>query len=504
MLNPEFLDRIDYHPGNADVRYNGLIGGVVNVTSRDAFTRSFQGTVDLSLIGASVFLNAPVTDRVSVAASLRRSYVDAILPWLLEASGNDVQALVPVYYDYQLRNHTSTNMNADEVFALGLAEVERIQQEMDEILRAEGLAEGTVAERMTALNDDPNFLYPDTDDGRERILVDYQTIIDEIDEQMSEWFVTLPKASVRVERVPEFREEGSAGAYYMGPAMDGSRPGTFYANLRDMKGHPKFGMRTLAYHEAVPGHHFQTALQMELKGVPMFRRILGFTAFSEGWALYAERLAWEAGFHTDPYDNLGRLQAELFRAVRLVVDTGIHRKRWTREQAIDYMLANTGMAESDVVAEIERYMVWPGQATAYKVGMMKILALRERAKAALGDAFDIREFHEAVLRNGDQHERPHDQMGGVERLLGEVCSDEVEAHDPGEIHGLQPCDGGDQADQGGAQRRGEGDDRRGELAYHLLFDSASADYLWDCLIDAMDEFDGAPVGATALSTLWGR
>jgi len=184
------------------------------------------------------------------------------------------------------------------------------------------------------------------------------------------------------------------------PAMDGSRPGAFYANLYDIKATPKYSMRTLAYHEAVPGHHFQLAVQQEQKDLPFFRRLIPFTAYSEGWGLYAERLAWEMGLEKDPYDNIGRLQAELFRGVRLVVDTGIHAMRWSREQAIDYMLANTGMAESDVVAEIERYFVMPGQATAYKVGMIKILELRDFASAELGDRFDIREFHNVVLTNG--------------------------------------------------------------------------------------------------------
>src|SRR5690606_26116291 len=190
------------------------------------------------------------------------------------------------------------------------------------------------------------------------------------------------------------------GAYYQPPALDGSRPGRFFVNLRNLAELPRFTMRTLAYHEGVPGHHFQIATMQELKGVPTFRRLLGFTAYSEGWALYAERLAWEAGFQDDPLDNLGRLRDEMFRAVRLVVDTGLHARRWTREQAIDYMLAHTGMVETDVVAEIERYLVNPGQALAYKVGMLKILELRERARAALGDRFDIREFHNQVLTRG--------------------------------------------------------------------------------------------------------
>ena len=183
--------------------------------------------------------------------------------------------------------------------------------------------------------------------------------------------------------------------------MDGSRPGIFYMNLRSVDEVARFGMRTLAYHEAIPGHHFQTTIQQELTGVPTFRKILPFTAFSEGWGLYAERLAWEIGFQDEPLDNLGRLQAEMFRAVRLVVDTGMHDKRWTREQAIAYMREKTGMPETDVVAEIERYLVMPGQALAYKVGMNRILELREKAKAALGPKFDLRAFHDLVLGGGD-------------------------------------------------------------------------------------------------------
>ncbi len=305
------------------------------------------------------------------------------------------------YYDWQLRQNTTTDLTADEIHELGLTEVERIQSEIDAILDAEGYTEGTVAERMAQLNEEKRFLYPNTDEGRQQIIEDFQVIIDEITGGMPEYFGHLPKSVVEVKRVPEFSEKTSAGAYYQGPSADGVRPGVFYANLRDLKEHPKYGMRTLAYHEAVPGHHLQTALQTELTGVPQFRKFLGFTAFSEGWALYSERVAWEAGYQDDPYHNLGRLQAELFRAVRLVVDTGIHRQRWSRERAIDYMLANTGMAEHDVVAEIERYFVIPGQATAYKVGMLKILDLREKAREALGDEFDLREFHDVVLMNGD-------------------------------------------------------------------------------------------------------
>jgi uncharacterized protein (DUF885 family) len=305
------------------------------------------------------------------------------------------------FYAFMLQMMTTTDLTPDEIHSLGLQEVDRLQAEMREILTAQGYdPEVPVGELMARLNEEPRFLYPDTDEGRAQILADYQAIIDEISAGLDPWFGMKPKATVEVRRVPEFKEKTSPGAYYQGPAMDGSRPGVFYANLYDIKATPKFNMRTLAYHEAVPGHHFQVSLAQEQKALPLFRRMGGFPAYSEGWALYAERLAWEAGFEKDPFDNLGRLQAELFRAVRLVVDTGIHAKRWTREQAIDYMRKTTGMAESDVVSEVERYIVMPGQACSYKVGMLKILELRERARQALGDAFDIREFHDQVLGNG--------------------------------------------------------------------------------------------------------
>jgi len=303
------------------------------------------------------------------------------------------------YYAYALRDQTSTQMTPEEVHQLGVQETARIQAEMDAILQSQGLTEGTVGERVTKLNADPRFLYTNDDAGREACLEDYRKIIDEVNTGINKVFDLRPAASVAVERIPEFRQDGAPGAYYQMPAMDGSRPGTFYANLRDMTSVAKFGMRTLAYHEAIPGHHFQIAIQQEIEG-PTFRKMPLFTAYIEGWALYAEQLAWEQGFEEDPFDNLGRLQAEIFRAVRLVVDTGIHYKRWTRQQAIDYMVANTGMDVAEVTTEIERYIVNPGQACSYKVGMLKILELRKRAQDALGDRFDIKVFHNHVLANG--------------------------------------------------------------------------------------------------------
>jgi uncharacterized protein (DUF885 family) len=305
------------------------------------------------------------------------------------------------FYAYMLELFTTSEKTPQQIHETGLAEVGRIHAEMREILAAEGYdVSQPVGVLMRELANEERFLYPDNDEGRAQILADYKAILDEVSAGLDDWFSLKPETGIDVQRIPEFKEKTAPAAYYNGPAMDGSRPGVFYANLYNIKATPRFNMRTLAYHEGVPGHHFQIALAQENKELPLFRRMGPFTAYIEGWALYAERVAWEAGFETDPYDNLGRLQAELFRAVRLVVDTGIHYKRWTREQAIDYMYNNTGITDTDVIAEIERYIVMPGQACAYKVGMMEIMALRQRAEQALGDDFDIREFHEVVLKNG--------------------------------------------------------------------------------------------------------
>lgn len=307
------------------------------------------------------------------------------------------------YYQYKLKQSTTSDLNPEEVYALGLAEVARIKKEMNTILEAEGYADSTktIGELIQKLNKEDRFLYPNTDEGRKMILQDFDSLLANISKGLDTAFNIRPKAKLDVKRLPEFKEEGSPIALYEAPAMDGSRAGVFYTNLRAPNEVVKFGMKTLAYHEGVPGHHFQLAIQYELTGLPTFRKVLPFTAYIEGWALYTEQLAWELGFYkNDPYGNLGRLQAEMWRAVRLVVDVGIHYKKWTREEAIDYMVANTGLPTKDVATEVERYVVLPGQACSYKVGMMKILELRKQAKQKLGSAFDLRAFHDAVLKNG--------------------------------------------------------------------------------------------------------
>ena len=305
------------------------------------------------------------------------------------------------FYKLALKLFTTTDYTPEYIHTVGLAEVDRIQSEILGILQDEGWdVSGGFAAAIEEMAENPRFYFSDSVEGRDQILAEYEALIEEVSGKLEPWFATIPEAPVEVDRVPEFKEKTSPGAYYQIPAFDGSRPGVFFANLYDINATPKYGMRTLTYHEAIPGHHFQLAIQQEREDLPFFRRLIPFSSYSEGWALYAERVAWEMGLLEDPYDNIGRLQAELFRAVRLVVDTGIHKMRWSREEAIEYMLANTGIAESDVISEIERYFVMPGQATSYKVGMMKIMELRELAENELGDKFDIREFHDVVLTGG--------------------------------------------------------------------------------------------------------
>ncbi|GAB2878072.1 DUF885 domain-containing protein [Pseudoduganella ginsengisoli] len=304
------------------------------------------------------------------------------------------------YYAWAVRMHTTTRMTPQQIHALGLSEVARVGAEMDVILRQQGLTEGSIGKRVQQLASNPEQKYPSTEEGKKAMLTQYQAILDEINEGVDSAFEIRPKLGVEVRQVPPESQDAAPGAYYMPGAFDGSRPGIFYANMRAPGETPKFAMRTLAYHEGIPGHHFQIQIAQELQGVPFFRKVIPFTAYQEGWALYAERLASELGFQKTPMDNLGRLRDEMLRATRLVVDSGIHYKHWTREQAIAYMMDNTGMAEGDVIAEVERYFVDPGQALAYKVGMLKILALREQAREELGVKFDLKQFHNEVLSHG--------------------------------------------------------------------------------------------------------
>ncbi len=305
------------------------------------------------------------------------------------------------YYADQLKTLTSTNLTPDEIHAYGLSEVARITAEMDGELKSVGLTQGTVGERMDALMADPRFLYPNDDAGRAQVLTRYRQILGRVRMMLPRYFAHIPKTPLDVRRVPAFSEKGAPGAYYERPSLNGTRPGIFFANLRDVTETPMWAMPTLAYHEGIPGHHLQIATATEIQDLPLQRRMGFMPAYGEGWALYSEHLAKDIGLYdNDPYGDLGRLQAELFRAVRLVVDTGMHAKRWSREQAIDYMQSTTGMAKSDVTAEVERYVVWPGQACAYKIGMKSMLDLRAQAQSRLGSRFDLMEFHTVILENG--------------------------------------------------------------------------------------------------------
>jgi uncharacterized protein (DUF885 family) len=305
-------------------------------------------------------------------------------------------------YEAALKSFTSTNMSADEIHEIGVAEVARIQTGMDEILIAQGYTKGTVTERIKALMLDPAQNFSNDDDGRQQMLDYLVELNEDVMSKAGDYFITLPDQPLEIVRVPEYSQDSAPGGYYSPPALDGSRPGRFYINLKNTTDNPRWTLPTLLYHEAAPGHHFQLSLSQKIENVPLLRKLSPFGAYSEGWALYVERVAKEDMnmYADDPLGDLGRLQAEIFRAVRLVVDTGMHAKKWSREEAIDYMVANTGMTEDEVTREIERYVVWPGQATAYKTGQIAILKMRKRAEDALGDRFNLRKFHELILMNG--------------------------------------------------------------------------------------------------------
>ncbi|MBF2754397.1 MAG: DUF885 domain-containing protein [Gammaproteobacteria bacterium AqS3] len=303
------------------------------------------------------------------------------------------------YYNFQLRSYTTTDMTADEIHQKGLEDVKRVHAEMDE-LRKQVNFRGDLQAFFKFMRSDKQFYYPETDAGRQAYLDDTQKIIDAMEAKLGEQFITIPTSKLKVKRVEKFREKAAGKAFYSRPAPDGSRPGIYYANLSVMADMPKYQMEALAYHEGVPGHHLQLAVAAELEGVPEFRKLSNFTAYIEGWGLYSEYLPKEVGMYQDPYSDFGRLAMELWRSARLVVDTGLHSKKWTRQQAIDWLIENTPNPENDSAKSIERYIVMPGQATAYKIGMMKILELREGAREQLGENFDIRKFHEVVLQNG--------------------------------------------------------------------------------------------------------
>jgi len=305
-------------------------------------------------------------------------------------------------YRHRLRSSTTTDYTPDEIHDIGLAEVVRIEGEMHAILDTQQIPDGDIATRVRVVMEDPSQQFANTDAGREEMIAYLESFDAKVMARVADFFITIPPQPLEIVRVPVHAQDSSAGGYYSSPALDGSRPGRFYINQKNTADNPRWTLPTLMIHEGSPGHHFQLSASQLIEDVPLLRRLSPFNAFTEGWALYSERIAkTDMGLYDDdPLGDLGRLQAEMFRAVRLVVDTGIHAKRWSREEAIDYMLAKTGMTEDEVTREIERYSVWPGQATGYKTGQLAILELREAAEAALGESFDIRQFHELLLMNG--------------------------------------------------------------------------------------------------------
>ena len=372
---------------------------------RDVFQRKIS-EIDLSEADQAELmsdLDSAMQTSVKPGFNLLLGFMMETLPM---ANPNDGAWSLPngdEFYALRLKAQTTTDYTAEEIHNIGLSEVDRISKRMQAILSELNYGDNLiVGEMMNKLNEDSQFLYADTPDRKSIVVNDYNDIVEETWLAAADSFHKMPESTVEVRAVPEYSEQNEAGGYYMSPALDGSRPGVFYANLYDIKQTPTYSMRALAFHEAIPGHHLQNALNMENEELTLFRRFGYYTsAFGEGWALYSERLSLELGMAKSLYDELGVLQSELFRAVRLVVDTGLHYKRWTREEAMDYMKTTTGMSDAEVVAEIERYIVWPGQACSYKVGMLKILELRDKAQTEMGDAFDIRDFHSAVLDNGE-------------------------------------------------------------------------------------------------------
>ncbi|NVK21056.1 MAG: DUF885 domain-containing protein [Kangiellaceae bacterium] len=299
------------------------------------------------------------------------------------------------WYNFQLKTFTTTELTADEIHQFGLDEVARIRGEMEDVMKQVGF-EGNLADWFEYVQTNPEFYY----DNEEELLQGYRDLQEKVNKLLPSMFDIQPKSDYEVRAVEAFRAESAAGASYMSGTPDGSRPGIFYVNTFNLKGQPKFGMETLSIHEAAPGHHFQISLQQEVEGLPMFRRFGGLSVFSEGWALYAESIGKEMGMFTDPMQYYGRLSDEMLRAMRLVVDTGLHAKGWSRQKAIDYMMENSSMADTDVVSEVERYIAWPGQAVSYKVGQREISNLRADAEKRLGDKFDIKDFHTQILIDG--------------------------------------------------------------------------------------------------------
>ncbi|HEX6999826.1 MAG TPA: DUF885 domain-containing protein [Gammaproteobacteria bacterium] len=368
--------------------------------------REIDALLEAGKIDAAEADTLRATARSALIVNLKPAY-DALIEWIERDLPNAPDPAVGVhalpngaaFYEERLAAATTTDLTADEIHEIGLREVERIKAEMEAIRERVGF-DGDLQEFFTFVRTDPQFYFPNTDEGREAYLDAARARLAVIEERLPEYFGLLPKADLVVRRVESFREQPGAAQHYVQGTPDGSRPGIYYVHLIDMNAVPKPQLEVIAYHEGLPGHHMQVSIAQELSGVPMFRRHTLFGAYTEGWGLYSELLAKEMGAYQDPYSDFGRLTGEIWRAVRLVVDTGLHAKGWTEEEAVQYFMASSPAAEGQIRSEIRRYLVMPGQATAYKIGMLEILELREKARRELGPAFDIRAFHDTVLGGG--------------------------------------------------------------------------------------------------------
>jgi len=385
---------------------NNIIQGAPFTEGPDStLLEDFRRKVDALTLDAATKQMLVKEAEIALVSSVKPAYQHLIsyLTTLETKAGNDdgVWRFVrgAEFYNHALARTTTTTMTADQIHDLGLAEVSRIHQEMRAIMDKVGF-KGDLQAFFKFMREDSQFYYPDNAEGKAAYLAEATRVIDDMKSKLDQLFIVKPKADMVVKAVEPFREASAGKAFYEAPSMDGSRPGIYYANLYKMSGMPKYELEALAYHEGIPGHHMQIAIAQELENIPKFRKFGGYTAYIEGWGLYTELLPKEIGLYQDPYSDFGRLAMELWRACRLVVDTGIHAKKWTRAEAISYLASNTPNSQSEVDNAIERYIVMPSQATAYKIGMLKIIQLRDKAKTALGDQFDIREFHDVVLKNG--------------------------------------------------------------------------------------------------------
>ena len=386
--------------------HNVIVGHPVEESpEHSTIWADFKGKLDALDISNAEKSGLVAEAMLAIEQSVLPAYRDLIeelkIQQVLSPEGDGVWRLPDgdKWYQNRLAWFTTTDLDADQVHQIGLENVERIHNAMISIKEKVGF-EGDLPAFFEFMRTDKQFYYPATDEGRERYMQEAKALIDIMEAKVPEYFGLTPKARMQVKRVEAFREQSAGKAFYQSPSKDGSRPGTYYANLYNMKDMPTYQMEALAYHEGIPGHHMQRSIAQELDGIPEFQKYVTFTAYTEGWGLYTEELGKDMGFYQDPYSDFGRLAMELWRACRLVVDTGIHAKKWSREKAINYLIENTPNPENDSVKAIERYIAMPGQATAYMIGKLKIMELRAMAKETLGDKFDIRGFHDEILKDG--------------------------------------------------------------------------------------------------------